>query len=195
MNAVPILTLALLLQNVPAALSGLPAGTASLEGVVTMQVAGPLAPTGPVQPNMVAQYATPNPPYTATSGADGKYSFRNIAAGNYKLVAARIGGSLTPVELGLRGALGRGVVFPFGNGEQKKNVRMEMAPVGSIRGRILDVDNRPVGHAGGWRLLLSTGMASALSPCWSLSIPMIMASIGSSHLLQAGTTSQLGWKT
>jgi hypothetical protein len=157
MNAVRMLILALLLQGGP------PPGTASLEGVVvkagtndpipgvdlelTMQAAGPLAPTGPVQPNMLAQYSTPNPPYTATSGADGKFSFRNIAAGNYKLVAARIGGSFTPVEFGQRGALGRGVVFPIANGEQKKNVRMEMAPVGSITGRILDVDNRPVGHA------------------------------------------------
>src|SRR4051812_38198206 len=98
-----MLILALLLQSAP------PPGTASLEGVVvkagtnepisgadlelTMQPAGPLAPTGPVQPNMLAQYATPNPPYTATSGVDGKFSFRSIAAGNYKLVAARIGGS------------------------------------------------------------------------------------------------------
>jgi hypothetical protein len=39
------------------------------------------------------------------------------------------------------------VVFPIANGEQKKNVRLEMAPVVSISGRILDVDNRPVGHA------------------------------------------------
>jgi len=33
------------------------------------------------------------------------------------------------------------------NGEQKENVRLEMAPVSSITGRILDIDNRPVGHA------------------------------------------------
>jgi hypothetical protein len=157
MNAVRMLILALLLQGGPSA------GTASLDGVVvkagtndpipgadlelTMQTPGPVAPTGPVQPNMLAQYSTPNPPHTATSGADGKFSFRNIAAGNYKLVAARIGGSFTPVEFGQRGALGRGVVFPIANGEQKKNIRLEMAPVGSITGRILDVDNRPVGHA------------------------------------------------
>ena len=30
---------------------------------------------------------------------------------------------------------------------RKKNVRLEMVPVGSITGRILDVDSRPVGHA------------------------------------------------
>ena len=100
-----------------------------------------------MQPNQLAQYATANPPYTATSGADGKFSFRNVAAGNYKLVAARIGGSFTPVEYGQRGTLGRGVVFPIANGEQKKDIRLEMAPVGSITGRILDIDNRPVGHA------------------------------------------------
>jgi len=163
MNAIRMVILAVLLQTAPLQPPGLPAGTAYLEGVVvklgtndpipgtdlelTLQSTGTLSPTGPVQPNMLAQYATPNPPYTATSGADGKFTFRNIAAGNYKLVAARIGGSWTPAEFGQRGTLGRGVTFPIANGEQKKNVRLEMAPVGSITGRILDVDNRPVGHA------------------------------------------------
>jgi len=164
MNALRLIVVAILMQNAAPPQPGLPSGTATVEGVVvklstndpipgadlelTLQPSGPVAPTGPVQPNQLAQYATPNPPYTATSGADGKFSFRNVAAGNYKLVAARIGGSFTPVEYGQKGSsLGRGVVFTIANGEQKKNVRLEMAPVGSITGRILDNDNRPIGHA------------------------------------------------
>jgi hypothetical protein len=62
-------------------------------------------------------------------------------------VAARIGGGYTPVEYGQHGTLGRGVAFPIANGEQKKDIRLAMAPVGSITGRIVDGDNRPVGHA------------------------------------------------
>jgi hypothetical protein len=164
MNVVRMMVLAMLLQA-----PGLQVGTSSIEGVVvklgtndpipgadlelTLQSSVPPGPTGPVTPFTTAQQTqsspttAPIPPYTATSGADGKFTFRNIAAGNYKLVAARIGGSFTPVEYGQRGTLGRGVFFPIANGEQKKNVRLEMAPVGSITGRILDIDNRPIGHA------------------------------------------------
>jgi hypothetical protein len=86
------------------------------------------------------------PPYSATSGPDGRFAFRNVAAGTYKLVAARVGGAYTPVEYGQHGMLGRGIAFPLANGEQKKDIRMAMAPVGSITGRIVDADNRPVGH-------------------------------------------------
>src|SRR5204863_4955039 len=84
--------------------------------------------------------------YAASTGADGKFLFRNVPAGNFKLVAARIGGNYVPVEYGQRGVLGRGIVFTIGDGEQKKDMRLEMAPVGTISGRVLDENSRPLGH-------------------------------------------------
>ena len=136
---------AVLMQNVPPR----PVGTASVEGVV-MKL-GTNEPIAGADLELTRQPdgdpASVPPPYTAISGADGKFAFRNIASGTYKLVAARIGGNFTPFEYGQRGTLGRGVLFSLGNGEAKKDVRMDMAPVGSITGRILDTDNRPVGHA------------------------------------------------
>ena len=157
MNGFRLALLAVLLQNAaPQAPQPArpPAGTASVEGIVVkLGTNDPIAGADlelTFQPSPQSQSApnsNPIPPYTATSGADGKFVFRNVGAGNYKLVAARIGGSFTPGEFGQRGTLGRGVIFPIANGEQKRNLRLEMAPVGSITGRIMDSDGRPIGHA------------------------------------------------
>jgi len=143
-------------------------GTASLEGVVVRlgtnepisgvdleltdtappQLQVPLAaPATGAASSATAPPSAPPAPFTAKSGSDGKFVFRSLPSGAYKLVAARIGGAYVPFEFGQRGILGRGVVFPLGDGEQKRDVRMEMAPVGTITGRVFDENNRPVGHA------------------------------------------------
>jgi protocatechuate 3,4-dioxygenase beta subunit len=95
-------------------------------------------PSTPTQPPRV---------FAAKSGRDGKFAFQNLPSGSYKLVAARIGGLFTPVEYGQRGVLGRGVLFPIGDGQQLRDVRLEMAPVGSISGRVFDENGRGIGHA------------------------------------------------
>lgn len=140
-------------------------GTASVEGIVvrlgtTDPIAGvdlELTDTTPQQFQFPPAGATPASPataqppapapFTAKSGNDGKFVFRNLPAGVYKLVAARIGGAFVPVEYGQRGVLGRGVVFPVGEGEVKRDMRLDMAPVGTITGRVVDENARPVGHA------------------------------------------------
>jgi protocatechuate 3,4-dioxygenase beta subunit len=131
-------------------------GTASVEGVIVRSgtnepISGvdleltDVTPAGP--PSGVA-----NPPatpalFTARSGSDGKFAVRNVPGGTYKLVAARIGGLFVPVEYGQRGVLGRGVSFSLGEGQQMRDIRLEMAPVGTITGRVFDENARPVGHA------------------------------------------------
>jgi len=141
-------------------------GTASLEGIVvrlgtnepisgvdlelTEMTQAPRATDARTAATPAAARLSPAPsavPFTTKSGSDGRFVFRNLPSGAYKLVAARIGGAYVPFEFGQRGVLGRGIVFPIGTGEQKRDVRMEMAPVGTITGRIVDENNRPVGHA------------------------------------------------
>src|SRR5262245_6840649 len=39
---------------------------------------------------------SPQPPFTAKSGGDGRFAIRNLPSGTYKLVAARIGGQFVP---------------------------------------------------------------------------------------------------
>ncbi|HLQ75823.1 MAG TPA: carboxypeptidase-like regulatory domain-containing protein [Terriglobia bacterium] len=153
MNVLRLAMFAVLLQGAAPQTPPLPPGTASIEGVVVkLGTNEPIAGADLELTGQIAPGANPNPAGTSgpiravTSGADGKFAFRSVRAGTYKLVAARIGGSYTPFEYGQRGPIGRGVSFSVADGEQKKDVRMEMALVGSISGRILDSDNRPVGH-------------------------------------------------
>jgi hypothetical protein len=162
------LVLFLLVAQLPLPPQPVRTGTASVEGIVvrlgtsepisgvdleltdTSPQQTPIPPAG-ATPATASAAATAQPPaqapFTAKSGNDGRFVFRNLPSGAYKLVAARIGGSYVPFEYGQRGVLGRGVVFPVGDGDQKKDIRLEMAPVGSITGRVIDENTRPVGHA------------------------------------------------
>src|SRR5688572_6264866 len=131
-------------------------GTASVEGVVVRL--GSNAPISGVDLELAnvtpatPPAGTPAPPstpvpYIGKSGTDGKFAIRNVPSGTYKLVAARIGGLFVPVEYGQRGVLGRGATFSLGEGQQMRDIRLEMAPVGTITGRVFDEHQRPVGHA------------------------------------------------
>ena len=80
------------------------------------------------------------------TGADGKFSFRDLKEGKYRLVAVRVGSALYPVEYGQRNLKQRGLNFPIAAGESKKDIRLEMTPTGVITGRVVDEDRRPMGH-------------------------------------------------
>jgi protocatechuate 3,4-dioxygenase beta subunit len=145
MKLLRIAVLAFLAQNT-AVQPRQPNGTASVGGVVIKL--GSNNPISGVDLELSGGIQDGTPLlYSAKSSADGKFLFKNIAAGNYRLVAARVGGVYTPVEYGQRGTLGRGIQFPLADGEQKKEIRLEMAPTSSISGRVFDAEGRPVGHA------------------------------------------------
>jgi hypothetical protein len=80
------------------------------------------------------------------TGPDGKFSFRGLKEGKYRLVAVRVGSALYPVEYGQRNLKQRGLNFPIAAGESKKDIRLEMIPTGVITGRVVDEDRRPMGH-------------------------------------------------
>jgi hypothetical protein len=78
--------------------------------------------------------------------------------------------------------LGRGVNFPVGDGQQMRDVRLEMAPVGTITGRVVDENGRPVGHAACPRTIADVSRGSADSQLFSSwCIRMIGASIACSR--------------
>lgn len=153
--------IALLLMQLPPVPVPQRSGTASIEGVIVRL--GTNEPISGVDLEMTDMSATtsspggssgsgsapppPPAPFTGKSGSDGRFAIRNLPSGTYKLVAARIGGQFVPFEYGQRGILGRGVNFPLGEGQQMRDVRLEMAPVGTITGRVVDENGRPVGHA------------------------------------------------
>jgi beta-lactamase regulating signal transducer with metallopeptidase domain len=83
---------------------------------------------------------------TASTGPDGRFAFRNIAPGEYRLIAAREGGYL-PAEYGQRTPGGRGISIKVLTGTRLRNARLTLAQPGSISGRIVDADGEPVGRA------------------------------------------------
>ena len=174
MNLPRIALLLVLAQAVPSA--QIPPATGSVEGVVvrlgsTEPIAGvdveltrvegtqaaPLPPgaaevlatmlvgsgnNGPLVPPQIAsevQYAK--------TGADGKFAFKNLKEGLYRLVSARIGGMYQPAEYGQRNPQGRGLNFPLTIGQTVKDAKLEMAPTGAITGRVIDENGQPIGHA------------------------------------------------
>jgi Tetratricopeptide repeat/WD40-like Beta Propeller Repeat len=83
----------------------------------------------------------------AKTTEDGKFAFRNLKPGKYKLVAAHVGGAFNPAEYGQRDPRGRGLAFPIAPGQAKQDARLEMAPTSVITGRVFDDNGEPMGHA------------------------------------------------
>jgi hypothetical protein len=82
----------------------------------------------------------------AKSGPDGKFSFKDLKEGKYRMVGMRIGGAFFPAEFGQRDLRGRGLNFPLAAGEAKKDLRLEMQATAVVTGRVVDDDGQPMGH-------------------------------------------------
>ncbi|HLQ78003.1 MAG TPA: carboxypeptidase-like regulatory domain-containing protein, partial [Terriglobia bacterium] len=99
-----------------------------------------------------AQGATPPPilapevKYTKT-GANGRFAFKDLKEGKYRLVAIQGGGTYYPVEYGQHDLRQRGLNFPIAAGQAKNDVKLEMTLTGAISGRVVDEDGLPMGHA------------------------------------------------
>jgi hypothetical protein len=82
----------------------------------------------------------------ARSGENGRFAFRNLKEGKYRLVSIKIGGMYQPAEFGQRDPSGRGLNFPVTEGQAVAGLKLEMAPTGVISGKVLDEDGQPLGH-------------------------------------------------
>jgi beta-lactamase regulating signal transducer with metallopeptidase domain len=143
------------LQTVTSALAALmtqapaPAvSSASIEGTVVKFGTGePIAGADVSLQTLPGPGATSiAPPTVLQSGPDGKFIFRNLSAGTYRLVALRAEGHAV-AEYGQRTPNGRGRPIPVADGQRVTNVTLAMMPTGSISGRILDRDGEPLGRA------------------------------------------------
>jgi beta-lactamase regulating signal transducer with metallopeptidase domain len=131
---------ALLPQQVPPAPVAA-AGAGSIEGTVVK-----FGTSEPIAGADVSLQMLPGPPTLIQTGADGKFIFRNLPAGNYRLVALRAEGFVV-AEHGQQSPNGRGRPVPVAEGQTVGNIRLAMMPTGSISGRILDRDGEPLGRA------------------------------------------------
>ncbi len=112
----------------------------SIEGVVVKLGTGEPLSEAEVELSKVDEGTT----YTATTHDDGKFAFENVLPGDYRLVVTRAGGYM-PAEYGQRSPNGRGIPITLAAGWRTTDVRLAMAPTGSISGRIFDEDGEPAG--------------------------------------------------
>jgi protocatechuate 3,4-dioxygenase beta subunit len=125
----------------------LPPGTATVEGIVTILGSNDPVAGAIVEMRKAECGRTGGESMTATSGPDGRFSFKQVRAGNWCVGAARIGGALAPAEYRQRGYKSRGMTIPIADNQQVQDVRLAMPRTGNISGRVLDSDGEPMGHA------------------------------------------------
>jgi len=137
-----------LLIAIPLLSSQQQAGSASIEGIVVK-----LGTTEPI-PGAVVELskppAAPNTPaevLKVITGDDGKFTFRNLQAGEYRLVAARPGGTYNPAQYGQRDPRSPGTPLTLSLAQRMTDVRLEMAGTGAISGRVYDRYGEPVPYA------------------------------------------------
>ena len=127
----------------------LPPGTASLSGTVVAMGSGQAIANASVELRRIECNNFSNPPevVSTTTDSSGKFTFQNLHAGGWCIVATVAGGGYTPAEYLQRGILGRGATIPITDGQRVPDIRLEMAPTGGISGRVRDGDGEYLAHA------------------------------------------------
>src|SRR5688572_11544393 len=79
------------------------------------------------------------PPITTDS--EGKFAFKNLNAGTYRLMA--IASGFVRLEYGQRSQNGQGTPFALTANQAMKDVALRVTPAGTVSGRILDENGQP----------------------------------------------------
>ena len=82
---------------------------------------------------------------SATTGADGHFAIANVQPGDYRLQASHSGPYL-PADYGQTKPTRRGSLITIRAGQKITALRLELAPTGSISGRIVGTDGEPLGR-------------------------------------------------
>jgi 5-hydroxyisourate hydrolase-like protein (transthyretin family) len=131
-----------------AAQQPLGSGSSSIEGIVVKQGSNqPLAGVE-LELSRAEETSAPELKYFRT-GSDGKFLFKDLKEGKYRLAGALVGGAYYPAEFGQRHPTQRGLNFPLASGQAMKDVKLEMTPTGAIAGRVVDENGQPLGHEEG----------------------------------------------
>jgi len=82
----------------------------------------------------------------AKTGTDGRFVFRDLKEGKYRLVSVKVGGTHNPAEYGQHDPRQRGLNFLLPEGQAMTGVQLGMVPTSAISGRVIDADGEPMGH-------------------------------------------------
>jgi hypothetical protein len=118
---------------------------------------GPTSGTtpGPGVPSAAESIGPPVPPTTA-SDLNGRFIFKDVDAGSYRISAARNG--YAKLEYGQRDSKGTGSIIPVARGQGIKDIVFRLTPAGSVNGSVRDVSGEPLT---GFQVLL---LRSAYNP-------------------------------
>jgi protocatechuate 3,4-dioxygenase beta subunit len=133
MNVLWTAVFALLVQTGP---------TASIEGIVIKLGSGE-----PLARATVTLWNDKNARVilSATTGADGHFAIANVQPGDYRLQASH-SGPYMPADYGQTKPTRRGSLITIRAGQKITALRLELAPTGSISGRIVGTDGEPLGR-------------------------------------------------
>lgn len=101
---------------------------------------GPQNPQGQQAPP--AQVQQPQPPATVMTDAQGKFEFKDVEPGSYRLTAARNG--FARQEYGQRSLNRPGTVLNIREGQQVTDVAFKLTPAATISGRVADSTGEPL---------------------------------------------------
>ena len=121
-------------------------GTATVEGSVTVMGTSDPVVGATVEMRKTECTKTGGEAMNTTTGPDGKFSFKQVRAGNWCIGAAKSGGALAPAEYRMRGYKGRGLAVTVADNQQVQDIKLMMPQTGSISGRVIDSDGEPMGH-------------------------------------------------
>jgi hypothetical protein len=79
--------------------------------------------------------------YSATADAEGKFEFGPVTPGRYRLTGTHTG--YVPTTYGARTPRGEGKLLTVGPNAEISWVRMELLPLSTIAGRVVDADGNP----------------------------------------------------
>ncbi|HET9219418.1 MAG TPA: carboxypeptidase-like regulatory domain-containing protein [Terriglobia bacterium] len=97
--------------------------------ILAQQTAQPIAQTPPPQ----------IPP--SNTDAEGKFAFKNLAAGTYRVMAVANG--FVRQEYGQRSQNGQGTPIVLAANQNMKEIALRLTPAGTVSGRILDENGQP----------------------------------------------------
>ena len=129
-------------QPAPQAAPETPQEPGSLEGSVVSAATGEPVKKAVVMLMRVDQIAGPQVPFSASTDAAGRYTFRDIPPGNYRLIAERAG--FVRVSYGARTIMRPGATLNIRPGQKVTGIDFKLTPQGVITGRVLDEDGEPV---------------------------------------------------
>jgi len=132
-------------QPVPA--QPLPPGTATVDGIVTILGTSDPIPGAAVEMRKTDCGKAGGESMTATTGPDGRFSFKQVRTGSWCIGVAKSGGAFSPVEYQQRGYKSRGLAIPIADNQKVQDIKLIMPRTGTISGRVYDSDGEPMGHA------------------------------------------------